>query len=1304
MCKNYKSIFFLAGIITAVILTASTAKATAVDISQVPLDAQGKAAPALIMFVLDDSGSMDWEFMTVEPDGLFQNEYYVFDNPGDNLYNNNRILTYTQRLMWKSQWHGYNRMYYNPAVTYEPWPTLPDADPDNPRSHPMHTGVTFNLSDTYLQLLSVPPGATDIIVDNQDSGFERLYGDWDESGAISEYNNSSLSSSDSGDAARWTINIPATDNYQVWAWWSSRPGWNRDTAAEYVVNHAAGSTTYVRNQTQDFGQWNLLGVHAFNAGTTTIDIVRGNNTVSADAVRLIRGTGNVFNIPRAHYYEFSNITNRPYLVTIDGGIIQYYAVTLTGTGSTQSVTSVHPEPNPPDDILVTRTFIEERQNFANWYSFYRRRELTATAAVANVISQMAGVRIGISTINETINQPVMDIKIEGKADQTNELLNILYDMVVPARGTPLRRGLQDVGRYFDQNDGHDDGIGPSPWASAAEGGECQQAFAILMTDGFWNGANPKVGNVDYNDGPPFADNFSNTLADVARYYWENDLSSELNDLVAPSAANPAIWQHMVTYGVSFGVPGTLNPDDFDLSASSPPNITWPNPHTGDSRHKIDDLFHASVNGHGVFLNASNPTELIDSLLHIMQNIRDRIGSASSVAVNGDQLYKRIDDNTFMFQSSYDTIGWLGDIRSFKVSPLTGAIDLLNPEWSAKSVWQNYDWNTFWDLRPIATHNGTNGVPFRIGLGNLTAAQQALLGTDDTTQQNVLNYIRGDNSNEQLQGGTFRNRVSRLGTIVHSSPIYHNGLLYVGANDGMMHAIIAEGSDAGKKLFSYLPSQVIQNLHLLTDPLYSHHYYVNLTVSIQERVKFSPDNYKTLLVGGLAQGGKGYYALDISNLTNFDTTTKLWQSQPITEADTAARVLWEFPNAGTSAADNNDIGYSFSESLIVRSNSAAHPWVVIFGNGYNSTDGQSVLFILDPITGNVLNKFELGAGPDNGLSTPAVTDVNNDGQADYVYVGDLHGNMWKIDLTADNSAEWAIAFTEGSAFAPLFRAVGPTGIKQPITSKPDVMRHPYKHGYMVVFGTGKFLGTSDFLDHTVQTVYGVWDYGDNSDNSESLGIFDPPTRQLSRQSSYSTLLEQIRIIPDFFYDPDNDGRGEILRILSRNPITWLTEDDRNFPLTEYPDLSISAANNAGWYFNLPNQGERMVSRMMIRDGKAIFISFTPNPSPCTPGGDSIIHELNVISGGRLTRPAFDVNLDGVVNNLDMVQITVTDPDTMESTTINVVPTGIQRAGHMQPPAILRIGDEEIKYMSSTAGIIETVRERAPRMGVTTWKEF
>jgi type IV pilus assembly protein PilY1 len=587
------------------------------------------------------------------------------------------------------------------------------------------------------------------------------------------------------------------------------------------------------------------------------------------------------------------------------------------------------------------------------------------------------------------------------------------------------------------------------------------------------------------------------------------------------------------------------------------------------------------------------------------------------------------------------------------------------------------------------------------------SQQALLGNED-----VLNYLRGDDGNEVLNGGAYRDRYSKLGDIVHSSPIFENGVLYTGGNDGMLHAFAAAddepylGAVGGEELFAYVPNLVFDHLNELTDPNYTHKYYVDLTATVKSGVNIYGDLVTpvatTLLVGGLGKGGRGYFALDVTD-----------PAAIATEATLAGRVMWEFPGGV-----DDDMGYSFSKSAIVQSNDSlagSNGWVVIFGNGYNSPSGNAVLYILNPQNGNVIRKIDTGVSGCNGLSTPVPVDVNYDDKVDYVYVGDLRGNLWKFDLTDPDHTNWEIAFNDGID-RPLFTARGPGGTTQPVTAKPDVMYHPLKHGYMVLFGTGRFLGLSDIEDETLQSLYGIWDYGDDADDGEYLGAFQRESHQkLSNQPDTVTLLTQEIIpapsgpnAPHFWTVSLTDEAGNpydlLLRLTTRNAIVWETVNDINgIPATEpLEDLSNVSDNHAGWHFDLPVTGEKAIVDAMIRDGNFIAISYTPDDTPCSTGGFSVVHEMSAQSGARLISPQFDINGDGVIDSNDMINIQ-TDP-TKEP--IWVTATGVRKAGQLQPPAILIDGASgvEIKYFSSSTGDIEKVTEKAARLGISHWREF
>ena len=286
----------------------------------------------------------------------------------------------------------------------------------------------------------------------------------------------------------------------------------------------------------------------------------------------------------------------------------------------------------------------------------------------------------------------------------------------------------------------------------------------------------------------------------------------------------------------------------------------------------------------------------------MQNVMARIGSGASISVNGEELHA----GSVIFQASYSTDSWTGDVRAYGLNQTTGAVIRDNHLWSADEQLEGVASSS----RIIATYDTANsdGIPFRYD--SLSAAQKALLDSEPATAADVLNYLRGDTANEEQYGGSFRNRSSHLGDIVHSSPTFYNDVIYAGANDGMLHAFNA---DNGQALFSYVPGLVFDNLANLSNPSYAHRYFVDMTPYVEDV------GSTTLLVGGLGKGGKGYYCLDV---TNARTMTS--------ESEMANNVKWEFPSGGSS---DPDMGYSFSEAYIVKSRDMAHPWIVIFGNGY-----------------------------------------------------------------------------------------------------------------------------------------------------------------------------------------------------------------------------------------------------------------------------------------------------------------------------------------------------------------------------------
>jgi type IV pilus assembly protein PilY1 len=312
---------------------------------------------------------------------------------------------------------------------------------------------------------------------------------------------------------------------------------------------------------------------------------------------------------------------------------------------------------------------------------------------------------------------------------------------------------------------------------------------------------------------------------------------------------------------------------------------------------------------------------------------------------------------------------------------------------------------------------------------------------------------------------------------------------------------------------------------------------------------------------------------------------------------------------------------------------------------------------------------------------------------------MKGNLWKFDLTADDYNLWDVAYNNGVSPKPLFQTPG-----QPITTKPSVMFHCEKDGYLVTFGTGRWLGLADLADNSTQAIYGIWDYGDDEDNGEYVGTFNGSLITDTYLPATVSLLQQLVV-------DEHTEYGIVLRTLSAGQPDWKsttldgfcgdnagTEDcdpNDNPSVGGDPD----PVRNAGWYFNLPETGERVVTDVYIRGGKLNVISYVKEGTQCGLAGHSWVMALNPCTGGRLTKADFDLNGDGAVNEGDLVNIgTVDDP-------IMVPPTGGRFDGKLNNPIYLRAHEKstvEKSYYNTDDTEIKTWLRSAPRLGMTYWR--
>ncbi|MBX3712830.1 MAG: PQQ-binding-like beta-propeller repeat protein [Lysobacter sp.] len=809
---------------------------------------------------------------------------------------------------------------------------------------------------------------------------------------------------------------------------------------------------------------------------------------------------------------------------------------------------------------TTRNLAQEKANFANWYHYHRTRAKVAKAGVSyafndtSIFNEDNAYRVGYTTIWQRNEFRIPVGTDNGLFRNTNRTtwFDRLFDATA-SNGTPLKAALIRAGQYYEETGAN------GPWGPQATASqyECRQNFTILTTDGFWNSDTTApvaaMGNSDGTngaaisrpDGPPYTytaaapytDGWSNTLADVAMHYWKRDLRTDLTNTVPSSASNPAFWQHMVTFGISIGLRGTLDVDDTMTRVRNNQSVAWPNPNAAENATRIDDLLHAAVNGRGAFVSAGTPEQLVDGLSGALRSIASRRGTGSNASVAGSSTTAGVK----VFIARYFTGNWYGELSAY---PVTNAGVGSTPIWNATIP--------TWTSRRIFTHNGTAGATFPTG------AQQTVLTSA------VADYIKGDRSRELVlnPGGTLRNRQSLLGDIVNSSPVYVKtsntvDTVYIGANDGMLHAFDAT---TGLERFAYVPNGLdFTALKEYSDPDYTHKFYVDgpLVASTKRHLPT-----QTVLVGSLGRGGRGLYALDVTNPATFDQTKVLWEKTGATEANLGQVMGAPF----ITPLNNGSVG-------------------LVVANGINSTNDKAVLFIFDVRTGAKIAEIEApasGSGP-NGLSAPNGWDENGDGKTDFVYAGDLRGNVWKFDISSTSAASWGVA-NNRALYSPT------SGIVQPITGGLTISYDPVTERRWVFFGTGRLLTTNDLLDTTLQTWYGVQDHN----NTSTLTRANLTARRIA------------------IYDEATKRRA-------------------------FEPSAALPANSKGWYIDLQlppsntREGERMIGEPQILRDVLIASSVIPNTSnPCTPGR-GYLNAIDAYTGTSIRTGFFDTNFDGNFSN-------------------------------------------------------------------------
>ncbi|WP_239951347.1 pilus assembly protein [Dyella terrae] len=1248
-----------------------------VTVDQQPLTVQ-PAIPPDVVLMLDDSGSMAWDYM---PDWGYLTSTSGNGSPTNDQARNSSI----------------NGTYYNPTITYSP-PPKADSTVASPDTYPASPGLTSAYTDGFTNT-----NTTDI---TQFVGGNNAYAN------TFPYYTTFLVTVTTTYAATGTTNYSCpkgstTDGNSPPTCYVCPSGFSlKYSSGSYICK--SGSTTKSPTTVSP----NSTTTYSCNSG----DSLSGTTCTNQNQVY-------------QNYFTYTTGTNST----------EYYVGT-TGTCSLLSTAS----PTAVSTSLCDESAATQ-QNVANWFSYYRTRIQMAKSGLMTAFSTVnKGFRVGFGSIDggcngdashlpsasstaapytytdtyhcgsgrSSVTNKVASVQPFGDGSSSTDQKNGFWNWAAalsPSGGTPLRMALSQVGQYYQTSQpwttmSSDPGYGTTNQPSNIA---CRQAYTILTTDGFWNesyssstitgasnakwptiaGPNGQSWPTTANSSPasPYSGGITSgegpSLADVALYYWENDLQANTNfpNEVPTNSADPAFWQHMVTFTMGLGfTPTGITPAsateqqifNWANGGTTISNFSWPTPSAANdgSIYNIADLEHAGLNGHGGFYSATSPSTFASGLTDALNRASARVGSGASLAANSTQLT----NGTVAYQAQYHTVQWTGDLLALSINSSTGAIS-TTATWSASSVLisgatvsgktNTYPNRNIWTYVP----SGSTGSFVKFVDSStttppaLSSAELAALGSSAAAQALMVSYLRGDNTQELVNNGAFRTRITPLGDIVDSQPVYsgapnanefenevftgmsntassgnnsfqafavgttntttgvstpsaastRTGLVFVSANDGMLHAFNAS---TGAEVYAYLPGAVITaGLANLSDPNYGstttttvpHQYYNDGELTIADA--FFNSAWHTVLVGTTGRGlAEAVYALDI---TNPSSITPLWER-----------------SAGDGQTNSNYIGQMVGKPVIakVQDGTTNSDWQVVIGNGYNSSAGTAALLEFNVATG-ALNVHTTDTTTANGLAAP-VTWMDNpaNGISMEAYAGDLAGRVWTFPLdkptTATTGSGTSATTTTtyaadlGTAGTKVFTATDPSGNAQPITAGMLAGRDPVTGNVWVFFGTGEYLSSGDTTNVQVQNWYGVIvQTGANSSTLASLPV---------------TTLDGSLVQRSITYEVDGDP--------SATPPTLGVRTVTQLPVPS------DMPGKRGWYMNLEQptldsngnvtgynaQGERMVTPNQFQGNLLLGTTRIPTAAAssdiCNSSGSGWVMAVDPFTGTNPSGNFFMVN--------------------------------------------------------------------------------
>lgn len=760
----------------------------------------------------------------------------------------------------------------------------------------------------------------------------------------------------------------------------------------------------------------------------------------------------------------------------------------------------------------------------------------------------------------------------------------------------------------------------------------------------------------YSDAKSSTTQYLDTMADVAMKYWVTDLRPDLANGVKPVTGDEAFWQHMNFYAIGLGLVGTLDATDPGvlqaLSGNASRTLDWPKPTSNDPK-AIDDMWHATINARGKMLNARTADELNGSIQQMMSDVGGKEGTQSGVAVSTISLTK----DTRKYTPMYTPVTWTGNVVAYNLdqakafqTSIAWQVETLVFTDPATGI------KTYNSTMPAAASrnifvgngatSGTRAVPFDSSMpsGLITA-----MGAG--ANASLINYLRGDKTNEDNSASAssstaiYRGRQTVLGDIVNSTPVFvkdtldmkydqlpttvtgqntyqafvtakkarAEGVLFVGANDGMLHAF-RDGTygandvpltPGGIEVFAYVPNALLPTLSKLADKAYVHQYYVDGPNSETDAYLPSKSRWANIV---LASTGAGAGAPSSSGVSPRSAVFAIDATSLNTSPAglTATSVLWE---VSSNLSNFAELGYVLTD--IQAGITVGGQWVAVFGNGYESKSCQARLFVVDLDTGALIKEINTGSGAcatgsKNGLGGVRLV-RNANQQVVGVYAGDLLGNLWKFNLNAASASSWGVDLSG----QPLMKV----GATQPITAPPSALPLPIvgtsdpKPGYMVVFGTGKFYEVTDITNTAPQSLYGVWDKLDFGASVIPAGSALTATSSLVQQTISAAIT---------------GTSGNTYFSISTNAVDY-----------------TGTTPKRGWFINMPNTGQRMVYPLDILANRfAVADTLSPaneslDPCASPASGVGYLYIIDALNGAGPVKPVLDTNGDGNVDSNDLV---------------------------------------------------------------------